>query len=155
MNFNKTVNVLSAAVKNLSDYNNGSLSGQELREQFSYEPLKTALDLVWHEVLAAPPYKRNIELHANNDHIDTSRQILNDLQSHITSGMIEHFKLNNPTALIALSSTIRTFDTVRGNIQEYGIEDYPYLGSEELQQLSAAIQATISLLSISYDLGNR
>ena len=69
--------------------------------------------------------------------------------------MIEHFKLNNPTALIALSSTIRTFDTVRGNIQEYGIEDYPYLGSEELQQLSAAIQATISLLSISYDLGNR
>ena len=52
MNFNKTVAVLSEAVKNLSDYNNGSLSGQELREQFSYEPLKTALDLVshiWHQ----------------------------------------------------------------------------------------------------------
>ena len=33
MNFNKTENVLSAAVKNLSDYNNGSLSGQALMSQ--------------------------------------------------------------------------------------------------------------------------
>ena len=84
-----------------------------------------------------------------------ARRILDDLQSHITSGNIELFKLNSPAELIALSSTIRTFDTVSGNIQAVGTDDYSYLDLDELRQLSAAIQATISLLSISYDLGNR
>ena len=155
MNFNKTVNVLSAAVKNLSDYNNGSLSGQALMSQTCFTQLNTELDIVWHEVLAAPSYQRNPALRANKDQIDTSRRILDDLQSHITSGNIELFKLNSPAELIALSSTIRTFDTVSGNIQAVGTDAYSYLGLDELRQLSAAIQATISLLSISYDLGNR
>lgn len=138
MNFEKAADVLQETAQSLEGYHEGSLPTQE--------QLNSALDLVWREVLRAPSFLGNLLLRFNATKIEDSRKILKNLQSQITSGNIGSCQALSPADLDALDITIRTFNAVDAHIQEAGIDDYPYLGSDELRQMSSAIQAAIYLL---------
>lgn len=147
MNFEKAADVLQGTAQSLEGYHEGSLPTQE--------QLNSALDLVWREVLRAPSFQGNLLLRFNAPKIEDSRKILKNLQSQITSGNIGSCQALSPADLDALDITIRTFNAVDAHIQEAGIDDYPYLGSDELRQMSSAIQAAIYLLRTISEVLNR